>query len=236
MTAIFTLFYQIYEIFSVPITKINKGATINGVTYEGLAAEFIYLGSTLISNDNSVQKEIQRRVLAGNRTYVADISLFRNRLLSRATKIPLYKTLIRPAVTYGAETWTMTKKEEQALLIFERKIFRIIYGPKYEDGEWKSRTSRELEELSKGENIVKWIKGQKINWLGHLERMEEDRMPKKIFTQELEGTRRRGRPRKGWREEVERDQVLGVRRWRELVIDREKWRGIVRQAKAHSGL
>jgi hypothetical protein len=57
--------------------------------------------------------------------------------------------------------------------------------------------------------------------------MEEDRMPKKIFTQELEGTRRRGRLRKGWRE-VERDlQVLGVRRWRELAIDRDKWRGIV---------
>jgi hypothetical protein len=62
-------------------------------------------------------------------------------------------------------------------------------------------------------------------------------MPKKIFTQELEGTRRRGRPRKGWREEVERDlQVLGVRRWRELVIDRDKWRGTVRQAKANSRL
>jgi len=87
------------------------------------------------------------------------------------------------------------------------------------------------------ENTVKWIKGQRISWLGHLERMEEDRMPKKICTQELEGTRRRGRPRKGWREEVERDlQVLGVGRWRELMIDRDKWRGIVRQAKAHSGL
>jgi hypothetical protein len=67
--------------------------------------------------------------------------------------------------------------------------------------------------------------------------MEEDRMPRKIFTQELEGTRRRGRPRKGWREEVERDfQVLGVRRRREWVVDRDKWRGIVRQTKAHSGL
>jgi hypothetical protein len=67
--------------------------------------------------------------------------------------------------------------------------------------------------------------------------MEEDKMPKKIFTQELEGTRRRGRPRKGWREEVERDlQVLGMKRWRELMINREKWRGIVRQAKAHSRL
>jgi hypothetical protein len=43
----------------------------------------------------------------------------------------------------------MTKKQEQAVLIFERKIFRRIYGAKYVDGEWKSRTNRELEELSK---------------------------------------------------------------------------------------
>jgi SRSO17 transposase len=41
----------------------------------------------------------------------------------------------------------MTKEEEQALLIFERKIFRTIYGPKYENWEWKSRTNRELEEM-----------------------------------------------------------------------------------------
>ena len=102
---------------------------------------------------------------------------------------------------------------------------------------FKSRMNRELEEMSKGENIVKWIKGQMISWLGHLERMEENRMPKKIFTRELEGTRRRGRPRKRWKEEEERGlQVLGVRRWRELVADRKKWKDIFRQAKAHSGL
>jgi len=140
-------------------------------------------------------------------------------------------------VSYGAEAWTLMKKEGKALLIFERKIFRRIYGPKYENGEWKSRTNQELEEMSKGENIVKWIKGQRISWLGHLERMEEDRMSKKIFTQELEGTRRRGRPKERWKEEVERVlQVLGVRKWRELVADRNKWKGTVRQTKAHSGL
>jgi hypothetical protein len=104
-------------------------------------------------------------------------------------------------------------------------------------GEWKIRKNRELEVFNKGENIVKLIKGQRMGWLGHLERMEEDRVPKKIFTQELKGKRRRGRPRKRWREEVERDlQVLRVRRWKELMIDRDKWNGIVRQVKAHSGL
>jgi len=47
-----------------PSQRSVKGVTINGVTYEGVA-EFIYLG-TLINNDNSVEKEIQKRILAGN--------------------------------------------------------------------------------------------------------------------------------------------------------------------------
>jgi len=90
----------------------------------------------------------------------------------------------------------LTKKTEQALLIFERKIFRRIYGHKYENGDWKNRTNRELEKMNKGENIVKWIKGQRINWLGYLERMEEDRIPRKIFTPFTGRDERRRRPRK----------------------------------------
>ena len=54
-------------------------------------------------------------------------------------------------------------------------------------GEWKNRTNRELEVVSKGENIVKWIKGQRINWLGQLERMEEDRMPKRSSLKNWKG-------------------------------------------------
>jgi len=69
-----------------------------------------------------------------------------------------------------------------------------------------------------------------------MERMEEDRMPKKICTQELEGTRRRGRPRKGRREEAERDlQMLGVRRWRELVIDRKNGEVLFDRPKPTAG-
>jgi len=63
--------------------------------------------------------------------------------------------------------------------------------------------------------------------------MEEDRIPKKSSLKNWKG-REEG---KRWKEEVERDlQVLGVRRWKELVADRKKWKDIFRQAKAHSGL
>ena len=111
-----------YTRFSAsPSRRSVKGATLNSVIYEAVA----HLGS-LISNDKRVEKEIKRRILAGNRTYFAAISFFRSRLLSRATKIILYKTLIRPVVSCGAEAWTLTKKEEQAVLLFGRKIFRRI--------------------------------------------------------------------------------------------------------------
>ena len=99
----------------------------------------------------------------------------------------------------------MTKNEEKAVLIFERKIFRRIDGPKYEDGEWKIRMNRELEELNNGENIVKCINGQWISWLGHLERMEEDRKPKKSSLKNWKG-----------RDEEEDPRKDGEKKWKEI--------------------
>jgi len=66
--------------------------------------------------------------------------------------------------------------------------------------------------------------------------MKEDKMSKKIFTQELKGARRRGIPRKRWKEVVERDlQLLGVRRWRELVADRKNGRTLFDRPKPKVG-
>jgi len=62
----------------------------------------------------------------------------------------------RPFVFRFVETHNHDDKEGRTRFVkFERKIFRRIYGPKYENGEWKSRVNRELEEMSKGENVVK---------------------------------------------------------------------------------
>ena len=80
-----------------------------------------------------------------------------------------------------------------------------------ENREWKIRTNRELEVMSKVENIVKWIKGQRISLLGHLEGMEEIRMPKKSSLKNWKGRKEGDDPGKRWKEEVERDlQELGM--------------------------
>ena len=59
----------------------------------------------------------------------------------------LYKTVIWPTVTCGAEIWTFKLADEQHLRVFERKIIRRIYGPVFIDGEWKRRCNKEIDEL-----------------------------------------------------------------------------------------
>jgi len=67
----------------------------------------------------------------------------------------------------------------RALAVFGRKILRKIYGPVKENELWRIRRSNELETIIKGENIVRFIKCQRIRWLGHIERMQDTAIPKK---------------------------------------------------------
>jgi hypothetical protein len=62
-------------------------------------------------------------------------SIFKSWLLTRETKVRLYITLVRPVLTYGCETLTLTKADELALSTFERKVLQKTYGPVYERGE-----------------------------------------------------------------------------------------------------
>jgi hypothetical protein len=92
--------------------------------------------------------------------------LLTSKLLTRNIKLKLYLTLIRPIVTYGAETWAATESELQKLLVFERKILRKIYGPFKDQDNWRIRTNSELETLTGGVNIVRCIKAQRLRHKG----------------------------------------------------------------------
>jgi tRNA nucleotidyltransferase (CCA-adding enzyme) len=69
-----------------------------------------------------VTEEINKSIIAGSRAYFANTKHLQSTLLSKQSKVKLYKTLVRPVVTYGAETWTMSAADENALSAFEWKV------------------------------------------------------------------------------------------------------------------
>lgn len=92
-------------------------------------------------------------------------------------------------VIYGLEAWTLSKSDEYTLAKRERKTMTKIFGPIKENGVWGIRTNRELMDLYTEPNIIsRHIKGR-LQWLGHVERMPEERTLKKGFKNIPEGKR-----------------------------------------------
>jgi hypothetical protein len=73
--------------------------------------------------------------------------MLKSRYINRSAKMQIYKTLIKPVVTYGCESWTMKKEDENILRRFERKIIRRIYGPVRQGREWRIRNNKEIDNI-----------------------------------------------------------------------------------------
>jgi hypothetical protein len=94
-------------------------------------------------------------------------------------------------------------------------------------------TNAELITKYKSQDTVTVIKTRRLEWLGHVIRMDETRSVKKISEGKLKGRRGRGRPRLRRINDVEDDlRKLGVKRWRTKAMDRVEWASIIKEAKA----
>jgi hypothetical protein len=118
----------------------------------------------------------------------------KSKIINRNIKLLLYKTIIRPVLTYGAETWVMTKQDEEHVRCFERKILHKIFGPKCQAGNWYCRTNKELSELFEEEDVVKLIKLSRLRWAGHVMHLNDNDPARKVLMSQPGGTRPRGRP------------------------------------------
>jgi hypothetical protein len=114
----------------------------------------------------------------------------------------IYNTMIRPVVTYSSETWTLTAKDKNNQRIFESQILRKIFGPVNTDSVWRIRNNREIDSLIEGADIVRFIKAQRIKWLGHIQRMDQARLIRKLLDWKPVKTRPVGKPRQRWQEYV----------------------------------
>jgi len=73
--------------------------------------------------------------------------------------------------------------------------------------------------MVKKSTITETIRLNRLHWFGHVQRMEENRIPKKVLYMNLETTRLRGRPRNRWQDEVTEDgRLVGGKRWMERYI------------------
>jgi hypothetical protein len=112
--------YMIAARNDTTIRDVGQSVAI-GDKHFGVVKEFVYLGS-LITPTNDVRLEIQRRILTANRCFFGLHKHLKSSHLSRQTKFIIHKSLIRPVLLYGSETWVLTKREKNQLLVFDRKV------------------------------------------------------------------------------------------------------------------
>ena len=117
-------------------------------------------------------------------------------MVSRKSKLKLYCSVIIPIVDYDCETWILKESIIQRLSAFERKILREIFGPTKEDnGIWGIKTNKELHELINHRNVIIYVKAQILSWFGHINRMPEISIVRKIYEWKPSTSRPVGRPK-----------------------------------------
>jgi len=99
-------------------------------------------------------------------------------------------------------------------------VLRTIFGPNNENGIWRINANQELDEIIKCKNIINFIRAKRLNWLGHIERMQGTTMVKAIYSWKPISRRPIGRPKTRWVDDVRKDiQKLKVPNWKSLAQD-----------------
>jgi len=103
--------------------------------------------------------------------------------------------------------------------VFEREILRKIFGPTKEaNGIWRIKTNKELDELSEHRYITNYVKAQRLSWFGHINRMPETSIVKRIHKWKPFTGRPAGRPKSGWEDDVRNDlKKMKLMKWVEQV-------------------
>ena len=178
--------------------------------------EYVYLGQ-LLTGDPDHEKEIYRRIKLGWSAYGRHCQILTGSLpLSLKRKV--YNHCILPVLTYGAETWRLTKKLENKLRTAQRAMERKILGLTLRD----RKRAVWIREQTGIADILVDIKRKKWSWAGHVMRRMDNRWTIRV-TEWIprEGKRSRGRQKTRWGDEVRK---FAGASWNQLAQDRGNWR------------
>lgn len=182
--------------------------------------EFRYLGS-IFSKDPNCEKDITHKINQGRNAINQLNGLWWSKGIQRDTKKRIYRTIVEGITLYNSETWDMNRRNERRLQAVEMDAMRRSCGVSRLE---HIPNTNIKDRMNMEGDIVDRIEGKRLTWYGHLKRMSENRWPIKIWNwTPSERHRRRGRPRRTWKEgvtEAMESRQLGE----DDVLDRRKWR------------
>ena len=139
-------------------------------------------------------------------------------------KDKVYRCWVRSAILYGSETWCLKENEKAILRKTERAMVRAMCGQKVVD---RKTTKEQMDMLGLKETIDRLATANGVGWYGHVLRRDDDSVLRVALNLEVSGKRKRGRPRKTWKKQVEEEtEKIGLKK--EDALRRDKWRDGVR--------
>jgi len=205
---------------NVPIAR---PITLNGQPLE-IVQKFCYLGST-VTPSLSLDEEINSRIGKSAATFgKLTQRAWENKYLKESTKIKIYEACVLSTLLYGAETWTTYKGQERKLNQFHLRCLRKILKIKWQD----KVPNAEVLKRSKSTTIMSSLLKKRLRWLGHVHRMDNSRIPKRLLYSELSsGARPRGRPLLRFKDCCKQSLTcagIDHKRWEAAASDRVAWK------------
>jgi hypothetical protein len=194
--------------------------TMNGEKLEEVD-QFKYLGSTLTKDGRSTS-EVKIRIAIATATMTRLHKIWRSSDITFGTKIKLFRALVLSTLLYGCESWTLTADLERRIEAFELKAYRRLLKISWTEHKTNVYVRTRVEALAgPQEPLLATVKRRKLSWYGHVTRHQS--LAKTILQGTLEGSRRRGRQRKNWFENVKDWTKLATPDLLRQAEDRPRW-------------
>lgn len=155
-----------------------------------------YLGVNISSSNNTAQEVKMQATKAAVVSGCLRDFIWQNKYMNIESKVRIYKTCVRPILTYAAETRADTSKTKQMTRTTEMKTLRAITNLSLRD---RVRSER-IRETCNIQDVVRWTRDRRRRWRDHVERMGEGRLARAVQTQRPATGRLPGRPHKRWYE------------------------------------
>ena len=179
---------------------------------------FNYLGS-VIDRDGTIDRDVDLRVRAAWSSWRKLTGVLYDRKIPLRLKAKVYEAIIRPALTYGSECWAMKVNNKRKIATTDMRMLRGILGVTRRD-HIRNEEIRRILNISPIDEVMRC---GRLRWFGHVQRRDADNVTRRVMNLAIPGTRRRGRPKKTWNQQL-KDDMTAVGVTQDVALNRTEWR------------